>query len=105
LTSFIVVGGQWNLLGKLEEQAKQTVAAEATATAAARALFQSKAKLGQEKKTDSDVLKTQHENMVTGLSIANTGNSVSRISTTSFDGKLVIWQLSDLSLDLAALRL
>jgi hypothetical protein len=100
------VGGQWAFYGKLEQQAKQDAPVEAqTGAAAARNLWQNKTKLGQEKKGDSDVVKSQHENIITGLSIANTGSSVTKVSTTSFDGKLVIWQLSDLSLDLAALRL
>ena len=76
-----------------------------TGVAAARSLFKSKARLGQDRKADTDHIWTQHENTITGLGIANVGGKVTKISTSGFDGRLVLWQLSDLNLDMSALRL
>lgn len=91
---------------KLDQQ-KEEVQAESSSSgvAAARELFKNKSTRGQEKKSDSDSLWTQHENSITGLSVANRGDSVSRICTSGLDGRLVLWQLSSLSLDLASLSI
>ena len=100
-----VLDGSWSFSRKLDQQRAPEVAVETSNTAAARNLFKSKTSLGQEKKADSDTLWTQHDNLISGISIANAGPKVTKVSTSGFDGRLVIWQLSDLSLDMAALKL
>ncbi len=89
----------------MDQQRATEAVVETSNTAAARNLFKSKANLGQEKKAETDTLWTQHDNLITGISIANAGPKVTKVSTSGFDGRLVLWQLSDLSLDLAALHL
>lgn len=77
-----------------------------TAAAAARDIFKSKAATGQEKKKDGDVLVTQHSNVITCIANAGpVGEKLTRISTTSLDGRIVIWDLNSLSSSFAALKL
>lgn len=66
----------------------------------------SKASTGQDKKKDGDLLNTAHENVISCIRNAGpTENSISSISTSSLDGKLVVWKFSDISnIDLSALK-
>ncbi len=73
---------------------------------AARELFKNKTARGQDLKSDSDTLRTVHERPITALQNACSSDTrVTAISTTSLDGKLVVWSLPQLELDLAALGL
>ena len=66
-----------------------------------------KASTGQDKKKDGDVLNTTHENVINCIRHAGpTGGSISSISTSSLDGKLVVWNFSDITnIDLTALQI
>lgn len=84
----------------------------ATGVSAARELFKNKTSRGQDLKDVSDTLKTCHENAITNLhdaspssTGANTSNIISTISTSSLDGRLVIWHLPSLDINMAALKI
>jgi len=60
---------------------------------------------GQESDTDT-VLKTLHQNAISGIS-AHTGGrgAVTKFSTVSIDGKLIIWDLKSLESSIAGLKI
>jgi len=65
---------------------------------------------GQDIKEDSDKLKTRHERVITYLQdatppSAKKNNMVSTISSSSLDGRLIIWHLPDLDLKLSSLSI
>ena len=78
---------------------------------AARELFKNKTVRGQDIKTDTDTLKTLHERPITLIQDATPDWKTTRhgkkavytISTSSLDGKLVVWDLPTLEIDMAAL--
>ena len=90
--------GFWSFGQKLDQKdtspANAAVAGSAASgVGAARALFQSKTKTGQDSKADGDTLWTKHENAITGMSLVR-GNTV---FTSSLDGKVVLWDPVTLS--------
>lgn len=88
--------GQWSLLRKLDEKKTSETANATNSVSAARQLFQNKTRSGQDAKTETDTLWTQHENAITCLANASTtgGLILNKISTTGMDGKLVLWDLA-----------
>lgn len=102
---------EWNYLRRLDqrnEAAPDSSAASAganTGVAAARALWSNKASKGQDKKQDSDTLWTKHENVITSMANCSGkgGKGVTRVSTSSLDGRLVVWDLPNLEIDMTLL--
>jgi actin related protein 2/3 complex, subunit 1A/1B len=83
---------------------KSSAVESGSAVSKARELFKNKTSKGVDSKADGDVLKTKHERPITGLANATPGNgNVDRISTSSMDGKLIVWNLPSLSINLATL--
>lgn len=99
-------GGGWKFFTDVDKpNTKQASAAAATGgVSAARELFKSKTKLGQESKQDSDVLKTLHTRAITGIKGASKdGAKVTSVSTSSMDGKIILWNLPSLDINMASL--
>lgn len=70
--------------------------------AAARALFQSKASRGQDKGTSNTHISSvlQHSRAITGISIARGDQTL--LTTSSLDGKIVLWDLQSTMLNIDA---
>lgn len=98
--------GEWVYYDHLDKNKPKAnkPAATGTVTSNARALFQNKTDRGQESKVDSDTLSTSHDRVVSSVRAVTTGASgVTSISTSSLDGKLVVWDLPSLEIDMSAL--
>ena len=76
---------------------------------AARELFRNKTARGQDLKVDTDTLRTVHERAITLIQDATLpgqkSGCISRISTSSLDGRLVVWDLPALDIDMASLTM
>jgi hypothetical protein len=76
---------------------------------AARELFRNKTARAQDFKNDTDTLRTVHERAITLLQDASPRGGkkagVTRISSSSLDGRLVEWDLPSLDIDMATLGL
>jgi hypothetical protein len=77
---------------------------------AARELFRNKTSRGQDIKNDTDTLRTVHERAITVLQDATLPGTakpgkVLRVSSSSLDGRLVVWDLPSLDIDMATLGL
>jgi hypothetical protein len=84
-----------------------TEAAPLSGVAAARAIFQSKTSRGQDKKTaDTSSIhlggSSKHSRAITGISVHGT-----TLTTSSLDGKIILWDLKLplLTLDAATLKI
>lgn len=98
--------GEWTHFDHLDKNNKKKVKdnGAGTVTSNARALFQNKTERGQESKDDSDTLTTTHERAVTSIrAVVVSEGGVTKISTTSMDGKLVMWDLPSLEISMSAL--
>jgi len=98
--------GEWSFFCNVDKAATAgAVEVAAGGVNAARELFKNKTTRGQDLKSDSDTLKTTHERPITTMQDASLrkGKAVTRISTSGLDGKVVIWDLPSLELNLAAL--
>lgn len=103
--------GGWSFFCNVDKEDKGDNTPVATSgVGAARELFRNKTVRGQDIKNDTDTLKTLHERPITLLQDAslpgtgsNAGRGISRISTSSLDGKLVIWDLPSLDISMASL--
>jgi len=105
---YVYTDDEWKQEGFLDDEKKPSADSSIvkTAAAAARDIFKAKATTGQEKKKDGDVLVTQHSNVITCIANAGpAGDKLTRISTTSLDGRLVVWDLNSLSSSFGALKL
>lgn len=103
---------EWNYLRRLDQRTdaspdSSAAAGANTGVAAARALWSNKASKGQDKKQDSDTLWTKHENVITCMTNCSGKDEkvVTKVSTSSLDGRLVIWDLPSLEIDMALLGL
>lgn len=99
---------KWEYKRFLETRKAPAAATAATGSvAAARALFQNKSTRGQDAKVDSDKLWTKHENTITCMQQADrcAPDSVTHVSSTSLDGSLVMWELNNLDIDFAAMKI
>lgn len=77
-----------------EEEVEGTVSA-------ARSIFRSKTIRGQEKKSEGDELKTNHDRMISKISLI----SPSKFSTCGYDGKVIVWDFNSLDVDMKLLKL
>lgn len=102
-------GEAWTVQGFLDDEKKASAdtGVAKTSTMAARDMFKAKAATGQDRKKDTDILTTQHENVINCLCNAGAvgAQTLTRISTTSLDGRLVVWNLDTLSSSLASLKI
>ena len=97
-------------MDKEEVKASGSGAAATGGVSAARELFRNKTVRGQDIKNDTDTLKTLHERPITLIQDATPvwktkagQKAVYTISTSSLDGKLLVWDLPTLEIDMAAL--
>jgi len=98
--------GDWSFLTYIDkESSKASGAVVATsATAAARDMFNARTKMGQTSKQEGDTLRTQHERPITSMQIAaSTVKGVTSVSTSGLDGKLIVWNLPQLEINMASL--
>lgn len=99
----------WSFFCHLDkEDAKSSANSPAAGgVSAARELFKNKTARGQDNKNDTDTIRTLHERAITLIQDASpkAGAGVTRISTSSLDGKLIEWDLPALEIDMATLGL
>lgn len=102
--------GKWSFLRRMEEKA--TAATKSTGAvssmASARAMFQAKALRGQASSGGAGKdLWTQHANAIVGMeSMGGAGDATcSKLSTCGLDGRLVVWEVPTLDIDMQALGL
>jgi len=89
--TFILGANGWSVGKNLDEQ-KAGAQKKTTGTRAAFNMFQSKVETGQN--ATQSKLKTKHQNFVNCVQGAGgTRGNYSFVSTTSLDGKLVVWKL------------
>jgi hypothetical protein len=113
--------GEWAFLTSLEKQPSSTslsppppppppssgssgaVIATGSTTSSARELFRNKTVRGQD--TVTDTLKSLHERPIDCIrSFVPSPGPITRVSTTSLDGKLIIWNLPELEINMALLE-
>jgi len=83
--------GGWKFTRNVDE-AKGAATTKQSGTNAARAMFQAKVEYGTTE--NETTLNTKHQNTINVLQpFASAGGKVSKFSTTSVDGKVVIWTL------------
>lgn len=102
--------GDWKFFTNVDKATENAAAASPAAggssggVSAARELFKNKSVRGQEGKQASDIIKTKHERPITVMKDATTGGApISAISTSSLDGRLIVWNLPSLEIDMATL--
>lgn len=98
-TIFSEVMGKWSLHRKLDEKADSTsdaASGSSSSVAAARALFVNKSSRGQDAAKESDGLWTKHEGAIATICNASPQKEkrITKISTSSADGRVVIWDLA-----------
>ena len=105
LICLYIGASEWGVLGQLDEGKKGDEAGVKSGVAAARDMFKAKASTGQYRR--SATLATQHDNTIRTL--AHCGGlgeeSLSYISSSSLDGRLVVWDLAQIGVSMAALQL
>lgn len=101
--------GSWafkTYLDKDDAKSSSNSEESASAVSKARDLFKNKAARGQDTKADGDVLKTKHERAIFSIQNASPrAGTVTKFSTTSLDGKVVLWDMQSLEADFASLKL
>ena len=109
-TSFVILyistdDDSWVFKCFLDESKRETLGSESkNSVAAARDIFKAKTSTGQDKK--DDVLNTVHENVISCIRNASSSRDLQiAVSTSSYDGKLVVWKLNDITLSLENLKL
>jgi actin related protein 2/3 complex, subunit 1A/1B len=108
LFSICPLSGHWEFNSVLDKVDEKANVAEDTGSSVskARELFRSKTVRGQDVKSDTDVLKTKHERLITHVRNAGARNgAISMVSTTGLDGKLVLWNLASLDVNFSKLSL
>eukprot|EP01032_Pedospumella_encystans_P016664 gene16664-19006_t len=108
-TVFTANAGGWSFFCHLDKEDSKSSANSPAAggVSAARELFKNKTARGQDNKNDTDNIRTLHERAITLIQDASpkSGAGVTRISTSSLDGKLIEWDLPALEIDMATLGL
>lgn len=101
---FVLVDGlgAWKFLQFIDQKPQETSSVQSSGVAAARALFQSKTSRGQESKSESDVLWTQHEAAISDM---KTLKDPFMVSTSAMDGRVVVWNLPSLQVQMSSLSL
>merc|ERR1712156_456798 len=99
------VQGGWiwtsGFVSKLEEDKK----AESNSKFSARAMFQSRDKLGVSDVADT-ILNTTHQNQISCIQIQNGDKAnANKISTSAGDGKMVVWDLRSLEKTMTGLKI
>jgi hypothetical protein len=103
--------GGWSIFCNLDKEDSRVVPSSPAAggVSAARELFRNKTARAQDFKNDTDTLRTVHERAITLLQDASPRGGkkagVTRISSSSLDGRLVEWDLPSLDIDMATLGL
>jgi actin related protein 2/3 complex subunit 1A/1B len=100
--------GNWSFLQLLDQKTEAAKTnAPTSGVQAARALFQNKTSRGQESKAEGDELWTKHENAITCIQRMgrSTDPTCTRFSTSALDGRVVVWDLPTLQIDMRALSL
>ena len=99
--------GGWAVNSQIDREEAAAASEEGSNVSKARELFRSKTVRGQESKADSDILKTKHERCITCICNATPAGSaeVNVVSTTSTDGKLVMWNFPSLDINFANLNI
>ncbi len=102
--------GNWSFHAMVDDADNSASAsspvAETSNAARARELFKAKTIRGQDAKLDSDILKTKHERYINCVQNATRGNGpITTISTSSYDGKLIQWNLQSLDVKFSQLSL
>lgn len=93
--------GQVAFVSKLEEDKK----AESNSKFSARAMFQSRDKLGVSDVADT-ILNTTHQNQISCIQIQNGDKAnANKISTSAGDGKMVVWDLRSLEKTMKGLKI
>jgi WD40 repeat protein len=96
--------GFTSFLQKKEERGEEADSQDSVA--AARALFKLKSSRGQDAKADNDTLWTKHESAITGLSIVSPlTQDPTVIATSALDGRVVVWDLPLLDVDMGGLSI
>jgi len=91
--TFVRGANGWEVGRNLDEQ-KVAAGAKQTGTRAAFSLFQNKVETGQDEDTTKSAQNTKHQNFVNCIQPAKgKRGAYTHVSTTSLDGKLVIWQV------------
>jgi len=86
----------WVLSKRLDEKKDDKACVATSGVSAARQLFQNKTRSGQDTKSESDTLWTQHDNAITCVSIASvasSGHTANKIASSGMDGRLIIWDI------------
>jgi len=96
--------GEWSFFTHVDKEFSKTNTAVASTSgiSAARDMFQSKTKLGQNSKQEGDTLRTVHERPITCLQNASP-KGANAVSTSGLDGKLIVWNLPQLEINMASL--
>ncbi|KAJ1428077.1 WD40-repeat-containing domain protein [Ochromonadaceae sp. CCMP2298] len=108
-TIFTLSGGKWSIFEKVDKgDGKEVVAVSGGTVSAARELFRNKTIRGQDIKKDTDTIKTRHERAIMLIQDATPPSEkkagcVTTISTSALDGKLILWNLPSLEINMAAL--
>eukprot|EP01035_Chromulina_nebulosa_P019078 gene19078-24904_t len=96
----------WTFFSFIDQKKATESSSTSSGVAAARAMFQNKVTRGQDSKSDADIIKTKHESAITGLTIASSPNKpISKIATSALDGRLVLWDLPTLDINLNKLEI
>lgn len=91
--------GRWQLIGKLDEgEAKQTRNSHSSSVRDAFTKFQNTSRVGsQNADMESSALKTRHTNTINSIQIfAGTKEKVNIFSTSSLDGRILLWKVDDI---------
>lgn len=107
-TVFTASKGEWSSWGLLDKPSGDLTAGNtsvSTTVSNARELFVNKTVRGQDSKLETDTLKTVHDRPITVVQDASPQNGDKKISTSGLDGRIVIWTLSSLGIDLATMFL
>jgi len=89
---FTFAAGSWKFNRNLDQTAKAATANKQSGTGAARAMFQAKVDYGTTE--NETTLNSQHQNAINSVQpFQAAGGKVAKVSTTSVDGKLIIWTL------------
>jgi actin related protein 2/3 complex subunit 1A/1B len=99
--------GKWSFSKVLDQgNSSATKANDQSKIQAARALFQSKTSRGESASNAGADIKTVHQRHITCLQPFSGKNAASsQFSTTGLDGRIALWDLATLNIDMAALHM
>ncbi|GAB9465679.1 hypothetical protein Gpo141_00003078 [Globisporangium polare] len=102
--------GFWSFLEFVDKKPAQGAVARSTGSFnTARSMWESKVSRGQSSdatQSDKGALWTKHESTITDIQgYAGSANSVTEFTTSALDGRVVLWKLAGLNVQMAKLRL